>query len=77
MTVAASRDASREQIPDAPLIRLRRSGVVWTLEVRCPHCGREHAHGGGTDTQPSLGHRVAHCHAGGGYVITDPHGLCP
>jgi hypothetical protein len=66
-------------IPEARLVRLRRSGVVWALDVRCPHCGGQHTHGGGVHAQPLLGHRAAPCAIGTrrGYLIVDPHQLCP
>lgn len=78
--------------PDAPLTKITRSrglgGPVYGLTVRCPCCGHEHHHGGGTDldqVHDYLGHRAAHCSdscaqhpkghklgRGRGYVITDP-----
>lgn len=54
--------------PDA-LAKLRRgkSQHDWVVPV-CPHCGREHRHGGGDlheNPHDFLGHRVAHCLTGG------------
>jgi|SRR5450759_572257 len=37
------------------------------VRVSCPYCGREHYHGVAV-----LGHRLAHCGAGAGYVLTVP-----
>jgi len=37
------------------------------VRVTCPYCGREHCHGAAV-----LGHRLAHCGAGAGYVLTVP-----
>ncbi len=37
------------------------------VHVVCPHCGREHVHGGRADDY--AGHRAAACHARGGYVV--------
>lgn len=37
------------------------------IYITCPHCGREHVHGA-REGEPA-GHRAAHCHAPGGYVI--------
>lgn len=38
------------------------------VHIVCPHCGREHAHGGSPDGY--VGYRAAHCHSPIGYVIT-------
>ena len=37
--------------------------------VLCPHCGREHTHGGYPDDY--AGHRASHCHSPIGYVIEE------
>jgi len=37
------------------------------VRVTCPYCGREHYHGAAV-----LGHRLAHCGADAGYVLTVP-----
>jgi transposase-like protein len=45
---------------------------VWSLRVRCPHCGSTHLHEGGpSDRPPTLGRRAAHCLRGGWYTLTD------
>ena len=60
--------------PSAPAT-LVRGRTYWLWRVRsCPHCGREHTHGGGAidgDPRRLLGHRVAHCWAPGGYVLVE------
>lgn len=51
---------------------------VYLLRVKCPHCGRTHSHGGGTDRADIgkyLGHRASHCTSRDGYVITNPDGV--
>lgn len=37
------------------------------VRIVCPHCGREHVHGGAVDDY--TGHRAASCHAPRGYFI--------
>lgn len=44
------------------------------IVVKCPFCGKEHLHGwepGEDGHPPAGGHRVAHCHTGGGYFIRE------
>ncbi|MBK7169013.1 MAG: hypothetical protein IPH83_07140 [Gammaproteobacteria bacterium] len=56
--------------PLAPA-RLSADGIHWIVDT-CPHCGRRHHHGaGGPGADPAeyLGHRVAHCGSGAGYVL--------
>ena len=48
----------------------RRAGVLF-LTVACPHCGREHHHGGYVSESPNHGHRASHCQQGSGYWIVD------
>jgi hypothetical protein len=40
---------------------LREGSGFWELTFECPYCGLLHRHGGGTDREPLLGHRVSHC----------------
>lgn len=47
-----------------------RHGYSW--RVTCPYCGKTHHHGGGPldqDPHALLGHRLAHCGSGDGYVL--------
>ena len=48
-----------------PHVEAHRCGVQ--VRVMCPYCGREHYHGAAV-----LGHRLAHCGARAGYVLTVP-----
>lgn len=47
-----------------------RPSSPWTIRVRCPHCGRTHQHGAAQIDAP-IGHRVAHCGAGGYTIAHD------
>ncbi len=54
-----------ERFPKVPT-RVRRSlnrrDQRWILELTCPHCGKDHVHGGGpADYPPLLGVRLSHC----------------
>ncbi len=43
---------------------------TWGLIVACPHCGREHMHGGGDGERPGLyGHRYSHCEGSPSYRL--------
>jgi len=48
-----------------PIVEARctwdRQSRYWKLTIDCPHCGRQHWHGGGTEAEPDLGHRNSHC----------------
>lgn len=40
----------------------KKQGDPITLIVDCPYCGKQHQHGGGSDsTQTTYGNRMAHC----------------
>lgn len=51
--------------------------LVRQLVIKCPHCGKEHQHGGGYVGEPlhqSMGHRCSHClkNKNPGYTIGIP-----
>jgi len=41
---------------------------------KCPFCGFQHIHGGGSGPEPDGGHRLAHCGHGRDYVLILPDG---
>jgi hypothetical protein len=66
---------SEQQLVRAEAVAYRgRDAWIWVVE-RCPFCGREHRHGGGTRERPAfLGARAAHCTDGGPpkqYLLTE------
>jgi len=60
-------DSDKGTIPEAPvrLVKPTKPGQCYTWQViKCPYCGKEHAHGAGDDlarVNTFLGHRVQHC----------------
>ena len=48
------------------------AGLITLIVGACPLCGKTHRYGGGTDlarVTECLGHRVAHCRRGDGYML--------
>lgn len=67
------RDSVQFSIPrTTATARLSRDGIWALTVVECPFCGNEHRHGGGDDSEPSFGTRVAHCINGRGVYELAP-----
>lgn len=61
------------RLPVAPVLTVTPTKTTRLVRVRCPHCHKVHTHGW-PYSQPTIGHRVAHCVRGGagGYLIPTP-----
>lgn len=61
--------------PEAPARLVRNEGIYQWVVIKCPHCGKAHRHGGGLIKENAphqyLGHRVAHCGRGVGYLLVE------
>lgn len=55
--------------PTAEVTRLTFEGTGFHIKVRCPFCGADHHHGGGTHAVPIFGHRVADCGKGSYFLL--------